>query len=51
VMQIVEERAPDGFIDLEDVVSYEELEGISNRYKQIAGFDKEKLNRKLGVTS
>jgi hypothetical protein len=33
------------------VVSYEELEEISNKYKQIAGFDREKLNRKLGVKS
>ncbi|MED4228398.1 flavin-dependent oxidoreductase [Neobacillus cucumis] len=51
VMQIVEERAPNGFTNLEDVVSYEELEEISNKYKQIAGFDREKLNRKLGVKS
>ncbi|ULT54804.1 flavin-dependent oxidoreductase [Neobacillus drentensis] len=51
VMQIVEERAPNGFIHLEDVVSYEELKEVSNRYKQIAGFDKEKLNSKLGVKS
>jgi len=49
VMQIVEERAPNGFTELEDIVSYQELEGISNRYKQIAGFDKEKLNSKIGV--
>jgi 2-polyprenyl-6-methoxyphenol hydroxylase-like FAD-dependent oxidoreductase len=45
VMQIVHERAPHGFDRLEDVISQAELEEIANRYKQIAGFDKERLNR------
>jgi len=49
VMQIVEERAPNGFADLDDVISYQELEEIANQYKQIAGFDREKLNSKIGV--
>jgi len=46
VMQIVEERAPNGFENLDDVISREELESIAARYKQIAGFDKEVLNKK-----
>ena len=46
VMQIVEERAPGGFENLYDVISQEELESIAARYKQIAGFDKEALNKK-----
>jgi len=46
VMQIVEERAPNGFENLYDVISPEELESIAARYKQIAGFDKEALNKK-----
>ena len=46
VMQIVEERAPNGFENLYDVISQEELESIAARYKQIAGFDKEALNQK-----
>lgn len=46
VMQIVEERAPNGFENLDDVISREELESIAARYKQIAGFDKEALNKK-----
>jgi len=50
VMQMVHERAPQGFERLEDVISYAELEEIANRYKQIAGFDKEQLNRKMKVT-
>lgn len=45
VMQMVHERAPQGFERLEDVITYAELEEISNRYKQIAGFHKEKLNQ------
>ena len=46
VMQIVEDRAPNGFENLNDVISYEELAQIANKYKQIAGFDKESLNSK-----
>lgn len=45
VMQMVHERAPQGFERLEDVISYAELEEIANRYKQIAGFDKDQLNQ------
>lgn len=51
VMQMVHERAPQGFDRLEDVISYAELEEIANRYKQIAGFDKNQLNElKMKVT-
>ncbi|WP_026576260.1 flavin-dependent oxidoreductase [Bacillus sp. UNC438CL73TsuS30] len=46
VMQIVKERAPNGFEHLHDVVSQQELENIANQYKRIAGFDKETLNTK-----
>lgn len=45
VMQMVHERAPKGFDRLEDVISQVELEEVANRYKQIAGFDKQQLNR------
>lgn len=51
VMQIVEELAPNGFTNLDDVISYQELAEIASQYKQIAGFDKEKLNSKIGVQS
>lgn len=44
VMQIVEERAPKGFDQLHDVISQQELEDIANKYKQIAGFDRQTLN-------
>lgn len=46
VMQIVEDRAPNGFDDLHDVISREELDEVSSRYKKIAGFEKEALNLK-----
>jgi 2-polyprenyl-6-methoxyphenol hydroxylase-like FAD-dependent oxidoreductase len=45
VMQIVEERAPQGFTDRDAVISRAELEAIAAEYKQIAGFDPETLNR------
>ncbi len=44
VMQMVQDRAPEGFVELSDVISREELEEVANRYKAIAGFDRERLN-------
>ncbi len=44
VMQLVEERAPHGFDRLEDVITRRELEEIAQRYKVIAGFDRERLD-------
>lgn len=38
VMQLAEERAPDGFTDIHDVIPAQELEEISMRYKRLAGF-------------
>jgi 5-methylphenazine-1-carboxylate 1-monooxygenase len=46
VMQIVEERAPNGFENLDEVISRQELDDIANKYKKIAGFDRESLNQK-----
>lgn len=45
VMQMVEERAPGGFRNLHDAITQEELEEVSARYKIIAGFDRDSLNR------
>jgi 2-polyprenyl-6-methoxyphenol hydroxylase-like FAD-dependent oxidoreductase len=44
VMQLVEQRAPDGFKRIDDVLSREELEGTAAAYKRTAGFDVEGLN-------
>jgi 2-polyprenyl-6-methoxyphenol hydroxylase-like FAD-dependent oxidoreductase len=46
VMQLVEERAPDGFDVVTDVLSRQELEDIANTYKKVAGFQVDALNAK-----
>ncbi len=43
VMQMAEERAPQGFKDISQVIAQNELEEISLRYKRLAGFDKQSL--------
>jgi len=48
IMQLAEERAPDGFNDVASVFAPGELEGIASRYKAIAGFDRERLNALSG---
>ena len=45
ILQIVEDRAPNGFERVEDVISAEELEAISSQYKKTAGFDLKQVNR------
>ena len=49
VMQTVESRAPNGFVRLEDVISHAELEQTATRYKRLAGFDPDALNRQGNV--
>jgi hypothetical protein len=44
-MQLAEERAPDGFDDIEAVIPRAELESIAARYKQAAGFTVQDVNR------
>ncbi len=46
VMQMVEERAPDGFANIDDVIAQSELAEIANRYKLVAGFAKDNLNER-----
>ena len=43
VMQVAEERAPNGFAKVEDVIPRAELEEIAARYKRVAGFDIDRL--------
>jgi hypothetical protein len=45
IMEIMEQRAPNGFVNLDDVISREKLEAIANQYKIIAGFEKQIVNR------
>jgi 2-polyprenyl-6-methoxyphenol hydroxylase-like FAD-dependent oxidoreductase len=50
-LKLVEQRAPEGFVDLDAVISRAELEAIARSYKRTAGFDPETLNTRpsLGV--
>jgi len=44
VMQMAEERAPDGFKRIEDVIPRHELESIARAFKVAAGFDPRSVN-------
>jgi 2-polyprenyl-6-methoxyphenol hydroxylase-like FAD-dependent oxidoreductase len=44
VMQLVEERAPNGFARIEDVLSADELQDVATNYRRLAGFDRDDLN-------
>lgn len=44
ILSIVAERAPDGFAQIDDVLSREELTTIAQAYRRTAGFDVENLN-------
>jgi 2-polyprenyl-6-methoxyphenol hydroxylase-like FAD-dependent oxidoreductase len=44
IMDLMEDRFPDGFNN--DEIPREELETLMEKYKKIAGFDKETLNAK-----
>ena len=46
VMQLVEERAPNGYDVVTDVLSQQELEDIAANYKRVAGFQVDALNAK-----
>jgi 5-methylphenazine-1-carboxylate 1-monooxygenase len=48
VLQVVEERIRGPEDDIASVVTREELDEITRRYRRIAGFDVESLNRKSG---
>lgn len=45
-MEIVAQRAPDGFDRLDDVITADELVAINNRYRTVAGFDPAVLNER-----
>ena len=44
VLELVHQRAPQGFTALHDVISQAELEGTASAYKKLAGFDPALLN-------
>lgn len=45
IMELAEQRAPNGFKDINDVIPKEELEQLLGQYKQTAGFSVEQVNR------
>ena len=45
VIDLVAARAPQGFTQLDDVISRAELEEIAGRYRKVAGFERERLSR------
>ena len=49
-MELVEQRAPDGFTNLDEVISQQELEDISRSYKRTAGFDPDTLNNRPSLS-
>lgn len=51
VLQLAEERAPDGFTSVYDVISQEELDDVGQVYKKIAGFEQETVNEKARRTA
>jgi 5-methylphenazine-1-carboxylate 1-monooxygenase len=51
VMQLVEERAPDGYNVVTDVLSLQELQDIAANYKRVAGFQVEGLNAKPPIVA
>jgi hypothetical protein len=50
VMQLAEERAPEGFRNVHDVIPKEELDQVGHMYKVIAGFEKDTVNARAKET-
>ena len=48
VIDAVEERAPDGFANIDDVLSYEERKAIVRGYASTAGYAREQVNKAVG---
>lgn len=50
VMLLAAERAPQGFVDIDDVIPRAEREEIANAYKRAAGFDPSILNERASLS-
>ncbi len=48
-MQLTEERAPDVFDDLDEVLAPEELVAIAKQYEMVAGFDENELSGRASI--
>jgi hypothetical protein len=49
-MELAEQRAPNGFKRIEDVIPHGELAHIARAYKVAAGFDPEELNSRPSLS-
>jgi 2-polyprenyl-6-methoxyphenol hydroxylase-like FAD-dependent oxidoreductase len=49
ILDVVEERAPEGFLHIHEVLSRSELEDAASGYKKLAGFDVDGLNRRAPI--
>ena len=49
VMQMAEDRAPGGFVTIDDVIPRQELEAVADGYKKVAGFSRDALNAGISV--
>ena len=50
IQDIVEERAPDGFTNLDDVITQQEMDEISDTFKRTTGADREFLNQRPSLS-
>jgi 2-polyprenyl-6-methoxyphenol hydroxylase-like FAD-dependent oxidoreductase len=48
--ELVEERAPDGFRHIDDVIAPAELAAIMQSYRQVAGFSPDELNQRPSLS-
>lgn len=51
VLELARQRAPDGFKNINDVVSPEEIMEVGRFYKELAGFDIETVNQRARATA
>lgn len=51
VLELIEQRAPDGFARIEDVLTPAELEETAAGYKRVAGFSVEALNTRAPIVA
>ena len=49
IMEMAEQRAPDGFSNIEEIIPRRELEEIAHSFKVTAGFDPETLNKRASL--
>jgi 5-methylphenazine-1-carboxylate 1-monooxygenase len=47
VIDVVEERAPTGFANLDEVASHAEFDAIVKGYSRMAGYDQTQVNREV----